>query len=35
MGRSDKTEFYNRLKWGTKGENVGTCIEIIARPRAF
>jgi hypothetical protein len=28
---SDKTEFCNSLKWGTKGENVGTRIEIIVR----
>jgi hypothetical protein len=34
-GRSDKTKFCNSVKWGTNGENVGTCIEIIARPRAF
>jgi hypothetical protein len=30
-----KTEFCSSLKWGTKGENVGTCIEIIVRSRAF
>jgi hypothetical protein len=35
MGRSDKTKFCNSVKWGTNGENVGTCIETIARPRAF
>jgi hypothetical protein len=35
MGRSDKTKFCNSVKRGTNGENVGTCIEIIARPRAF
>jgi hypothetical protein len=35
MWHSDKTEFCSSLKWGTKGENVGTCIEIIVRSRAF
>jgi hypothetical protein len=29
-GRSDKTKFCNSVKWGTNGENVGTCIEIMA-----